>query len=263
MTKFRRFFILLILCLGFGSMLMGGEVYLDGTYQGDNLYIQNQYNSSTNSFCIIELYVNNKKMAQDELSSSAFEIDLSAYKIGEYISIKIVHKDYCKPRILNPEVLNSKSTFEIIQFISEENRVKWTTKNESSNEPFIIEQFRNNKWVPIGKVIGIGPEGFNNYTLEVTHHSGVNKYRLKQKDLGNKYRYSTPVEYISEKSPITYYPRRTDKDIYLSERAGYEIYDSFGRLILQGEAQKIDVSDLDPGIYYLNIDNRTEKFLKK
>ena len=31
----------------------------------------------------------------------------------------------------------------------------------------------------------------------------------------------------------------------------------------KGIAEKINVSKLEEGVYYLNIDNRTEKFLKK
>ncbi len=241
--------------------LIAGELYLDGTYQGENIYMQNQFNKTANSFCIKEVYVNNKPFT--DINTSAFEIPLDEYKIGDYVSIKIVHKDYCKPRVLNSDVLRSKSTFEIVSFKAESGQLKWTTKNESSHEPFTIEQFRNSKWVPIGKMPGKGPEGFNQYALPVNHHSGVNKYRIRQKDLGNRSRYSPPMEYISDKKPITYYPKRIDKDLYLSEITPYEIYDSFGRAVKVGEGKHINVADLEPGIYYLNIDNRTEKFLKK
>jgi hypothetical protein len=256
--------ILLIVGMGLSAPVLAGELYLDGTFQGENIYMQNQYNSSTNSFCIKDVQVNGVPLDPESISSSAFEIDLSKFKMGDYVNIKITHKDYCKPRILNPEVLRTKSTYEIVQIKSEDNQLKWTTKNESAHEPFIVEQFRNNKWVPIAKVVGRGPEGFNNYSIEINHHSGLNKYRIKQKDLGNnKYRYSHPIEYVSNKPPITYYPRRIDKVLYLSEKTEYEIYDSFGRLVRHGDAQKIDVESLESGIYYLNIDNRTEKFLKK
>jgi len=243
------------------SALLAGELFLVGTYQGEGIYMQNQFNKTANSFCIKEVYVNNK--AFEDINSSAFEIPLDEFKIGDYIYIKIVHKDYCKPRILNPEVLRSKSTFEIVSFKVESNQLKWTTKNETTHEPFTVEQFRNSKWVSIRVIPGKGPEGFNQYSLDVNHHSGVNNYRIRQNDLGNKSRYSSPMEYVSDKKPITFYPKRIDEDLYLSEITPYEIYDSFGRAVKVGEGKHINVADLEPGIYYLNIDNRTEKFLKK
>ncbi len=252
----------LVLLLFFASFsINAGVIVLDGTYQGDDVYFQNPYNSSDNSFCVTEAYINDAPV--ENINSSAFEVPLSNFKIGDYVRIKLVHRDYCKPRVLNPEVLMSKSTYELVSMKVDESSLKWTTNNESNHEPFVIEHFRNNKWVPIGKVIGKGPDGYNNYNFEVNHHSGVNKYRIKQRDLGNKYKYAQPVEYISDKSPITYYPKRVDKELYLSESTTYEIYDSFGGIVLKGEDQTINVSDFEPGIYYLNIDNRTEKFLKK
>lgn len=250
-----------LFCILLSFKTFGGVISIDGTYQGDNIYIQNPYNSADNTYCITEVLINDQPFKAH--ANSAFEIPLNNYSVGQYVNIKITHKDNCKPRVLNPEVLRSKSTFEMVTIKADEKHVKWTTKGETSQEPFIVEQFRNNKWVPAGKVPGKGPEGFNNYSVEVNHHSGANKYRIKQRDLGDKYVYKDPIDYTSSKPPITFYPKRVDKELYFSESTEFEVYDSFGSLVKKGQAKVVDLAGLEPGIYYLNIDNKTEKFLKK
>ena len=92
-----------------------GVIVLEGIYQGKNLYIQNPFGSSGVGFCVQEVRVNGN-VTTDEIASSAFEIDLRnfQFKLGDKVEIKIIHKDDCKPKVLNPEVLNPKSTFEVV-----------------------------------------------------------------------------------------------------------------------------------------------------
>ena len=250
----------------FASVLMlfglsAKELIIDGTYQGENIYIQNPFSNKENGFCIKEVYVNDKPFT--EINSSAFEIILEGQEIGKYVKISIIHSKTCRPRVLNKDALRSKSTFEIVSLKSAENQLRFTTKNETNEEPFIVEQFKNNKWVEVTRMKGEGPEGFNNYISDISHTSGLNKYRVKQRDIGNRYRYSKVLEYKSNRSPITFYPKRVSNEIHLSESTAYEVFDSFGALMTKGVGNKINVSDLEEGVYYLNIDNRTEKFLKK
>ena len=92
---------------------LAGVIVLEGHYQGKNLYVQNPFAGSGVGFCTYEVTVNGE-VTTDEWNSSAFEIDLAArgLKVGEPVVIKIKHKDDCKPKVLNPEVLKPKSTFE-------------------------------------------------------------------------------------------------------------------------------------------------------
>ena len=39
--------------------------------------------------------------------------------------------------------------------------------------------------------------------------------------------------------------------------------DSYGNVVKKGKGFKIDCVDLKTGVYYLNMHNQTEKFLKK
>lgn len=251
--------------LGITSLILlnlsAATITIDGTYQGENIYIQNPFNSSSNTFCISEVFINDQPYT--ETNSAAFEIPLATFKVGQFVEIRIEHKDNCKPRILNAEALRSKSTFEIVSIKCTDDQIKFTTKNESNEEPFIVEQFKNNKWVKVVNLKGNGTDGYNNYNAPINHYSGVNKYRIKQRSLGNTHRYSKVLEYKSNKPPVTYYPKRVNNEIYLSESTSFEIYDSFGALIKKGIDEKVDVRDLEEGVYYLNIDNRTEKFLKR
>jgi hypothetical protein len=252
---------LLYILLGFFVSLQASTITLDGTYQGEGIYIQNPYNSADNSFCIQKVTINGETF--EDHGSSAFEISLEDFDKGDYVNIKIEHKDECQPKILNGEALRSKSTYDMVSLEVMKNKVKWTTKNEKNEEPFFVERYQNNKWVVVGKVVGKGPGGYNNYSVDVTHFSGKNKYRVKQRSIGGVDRYSEVVEYKSDKEPVEFYPKRVSDELNFSRVARFEIYDSYGYLIKKGEAETVDVSDLEKGVYYLNIDNRTEKFLKK
>jgi hypothetical protein len=70
----------------------------------------------------------NGNVTTDEIASSAFEIDFRnlQLKVGDKIEVKITHKDECKPKVLNPEVLKPKSTFDIVAMVVEPDlTLKW------------------------------------------------------------------------------------------------------------------------------------------
>src|SRR4051812_11757378 len=128
-------FSLLVSTAGFSN----GVLLLEGNYQGKNLYIQNPFASSGVGFCVQEVRVNGN-VTTDEITSSAFEIDFRnlQLKIGDKVEIKITHKDDCKPKVLNPEVLKPKSTFEVMSMsVAPDMTFKWTTKGETGKLPYI------------------------------------------------------------------------------------------------------------------------------
>jgi len=237
-------------------------IEFDGTYQGEEIYVQNPYNSETKTYCISKVIINNNALSKDVISSSAFPISFEGYKVGDYVNVKIIHPDGCTPRVLNADALKANSTTELVSIKVEGNTIKWTTKNESSQEPFIVERFKNNKWSPLGKVIGKGAGGFNNYSFEVSHYSGKNRYRIKQRN-ASRWKFFMPVEHFNDAEPVTFFPQRVKDVLFFSIKAEYEIFDSFGSLVKKGIAENVNLEDIEPGVYYLNIDNRTEKFLKK
>lgn len=260
----RRFLLSLTIIPLFNLSSHAGIIVLEGNYQGKNLYVQNPFAGSGVGFCTTEVLVNDVR-SSDEIQSSAFEIDFTTFKLrlGDKVVVKIKHKDDCRPKVLNAEVLKPASTYELISFKADDNIIKWTVKGESGPLPFVVEQYRWNKWVKAGEVLGRGTTGQNDYMLKIKHHSGVNKYRLQQTDYTQIPKYSSVIQYRSFNPEITFYPAKVSKDIYFSEETMYEIYDSYGNLVKKGIDKQVDASSLKKGIYYLNFDNKTEKFIKK
>ena len=248
------------------SSFAAGVIVLDGNYQGKNLYIQNPFAGSGVGFCVYEVTVNDQ-VTTDEINSSAFEIDFKNFnfKMGDKIEVKIKHKDDCKPKVLNPEVLKPKSTFEIISIKIEKDEVlKWSTKNETGKLPFIIEQYRWNKWVKVGEVEGNGTPSNNDYSFKVAPHSGKNQFRVKQIDYSNQPRFSPkPAEFMSLKSEITFAPQKVSGKLDFSDETMYEIYDQYGNVVKKGFGKSIDCSNLTRGVYYINFDAKTADFIKK
>jgi hypothetical protein len=246
---------------------------LEGNYQGKNLYVQNPFASGGVGFCTIKVMVN-ENVTTDEWNSSAYEIDLSLHKlkIGDAVTIKIEHKEGCVPKVLNPEVLKPKSTFEVIDMqVSPSGKLTWKTTGENGKLPFVIEQNIWNKWIPVGEVDGAGTPGEHSYDFQLTPHSGENKVRVKQVDYTNKPRYSQPktftdpsvkaVDFAPKKvknTPLKFVEAGTDKPV----KTRFEIYDSYGNIVKKGYADNVDLSGLKAGAYYINYDNKNEQFIK-
>jgi len=243
-------------------------IELEGIYQGENVFVMNPFSATGVGFCIFEVTVNGQ-VTTDEINSSAFEIDLSVLDIneGDKVTIVIKHKEGCTPKVLNSEVLNPKSTFNIETItLAKDGTLKWSTTGERGELDFIVEQFKWNKWIKIETVTGNGLSTLSNYTCKVDFHTGENKFRVKQIDYTKKARYSQEVTYTNLAAAITFTPgdgkKATDK-ITFSASTSYEIYDYYGRLKLKGKAASVDISSLEIGTYFLNFDNVTQTFEKK
>ncbi len=260
--------LILLIALFTGLLVHAGTIVLDGNYQGKNIFIQNPFSEAGVGFCVYQVTVN-EKVSTDEINSSAFEIDLSTFnlKVGDKVTIKIMHKDGCTPKILNPEVLKPKSTFDVVkQSVSADGTYTWTTSNETGELPYIVQEKRWNKWIRVGEVPGIGSPGEHTYSFKVVPHSGENTYRVKQNDLNRRARLSEAVTYTDPAvSAVTWtYEKGKNSSVHLSSQSLYEIYDQFGNIVKRGYATDIDVSDLKKGLYYLNYDNKTgETFIKR
>ncbi|WP_448697942.1 hypothetical protein ACFGVR_14105 [Mucilaginibacter sp. AW1-3] len=243
-------------------------IEITGYYQGKNLYVQNPFSPNGVGFCVIDVRVNGD-VTTDEIGSSAFEINLNAFRFkpGDKVTVVIYHKDGCKPKILNPEVLSPKSTFETVQISvvpqGSGYQLKWETKNEQGKLLYIAEQFRWSKWVKVGEVNGTGLAAGNNYQVGVLLHSGNNKFRVKQVDYTGQPRVSKVAEIKSAAPVITFSPLKPTTEIVFSAETMYELFDQYGNIIKKGQAVKIDVTALANGGYFLNYDNTTGEFVKK
>jgi hypothetical protein len=263
----------ILLLTGVGAFAQD-EMVIKGTYQGENLYVQNPFSSSGVGFCVIDVSINDQQSI-DEINSSAFEIDFSSYQLfrGQSVSVTITYKDGCTPRVLNPEVLKASSTFQISAIaVSKEGLLTWSTTGESGSLPYVVEQFRWNKWVQVGKVKGKGLQGSNNYTFQAKPHSGPNKFRLKQIDHTRKPRYSKIAKLIRSQASEVFITSNKDKiknELTFGSPTGesletmYELVNKFGVLVKKGLGTKIDFTGLDKGEYWISYDNKVEKVKKK
>ena len=255
------------------SQTFAGIIVLEGNYQGKNLFIQNPFGSSGVGFCVTEVLVNNQ-VTTDEINSSAFEVDFKNFKmkLGDKIEVKIKHKDDCKPKILNPEILRPRSTFEILNMkIDKEGTLKWTTKGETGKLPYIIEQYVYTTWKKVGEIEGSGLNETNEYTFKVIPHSGKNQFRVKQIDYTNQSRLSKPVDFLSTSPALDFLPKKVSSTIEfvqlnnnkVSGETMFEIYDQYGNIVKKGFAKQVDVSNLPKGIYYIIYDGKSGEFVKK
>ena len=244
--------------------LNAGTIVIDGQYQEKNIYVQNSVSSSGVGFCTYEIRVNGQTTT-DEINSSAFEIDLSQYKMkfGDKVAIEIKYKDGCSPKVLNPEAVKPKPTFEVVTMtIAPDGKMKWTTKGEQGSLPFIVEQFRWNKWVKVGEVDGKGTPGQNEYSFTVTLTSGENQFRIKQIGLTNQPKTSSAIK-VTSANPKLEYTLNKNNTITFTGETLYEIYDYYGTIVKKGYGKQADVSGLVKGGYYLCFDNQVVDFKKK
>jgi len=251
--------ILLLLCF----VSKAQEIKLEGIYQGKNIIVMNP------NVCITGIQVNDQ-VFKDDISANTFEIDFSEYKFahGDKIKLSIKHKSGCTPKIVNPEVIQAKSTctFSTIKIDPKTNTLSFTTTGETGSLPFVVEQFRWNKWIKITELPGKGTAGQNTYKTIVMPYSGANQFRVKQTDYTKQPKYSKVCPFRSMALPITYSPLKKITDaITFSDVTMYELYNPYGVLISKGQGNKVDVSalkKLDKYKYILLYDNQTFQFNK-
>ncbi len=259
----RKFFILPLLML-FAGKNHAASLIIEGKFQNKNLYVHNSYVGQGVGFCAKEIRVNGQ-ITTDETNSSSFEIDLKALqlKYGENVVIEIIHSDECTPRVLNIEDLRPTPSFEILLLnVGGDGLLKWATKNECGVLPFEIEQFKWNKWVKVGEVLGIGSGNNNNYAFQLPMHSGQNKFRISQRGFNAQVKTSKEFTAISQVNKPSYAIRKGKSSIDFSSETAFEIYDEFGQIVMKGFSNSISIKNLPKGEYNLCFDACITEFKK-
>jgi len=242
-----------------------GTMVLEGKYQGKNLYVVNSVSASGVGFCVFEVLVNGS-VSTDEWNSPAFEIDLSVYglNMGDNVVVTIKYKEGCLPKVINPDVLEPQPTFEVADIsVSDSGLLSWSTTGESGQLPFIIQQYKWNKWVGIGEVTGKGTSGKNAYSFQTVEVSGSNKFRVVQKNSGGDSKSSKSVEYTSSREVTTVVYDKKETKLRFSLETNYELYNAYGQIIKRGFGTEVDLSELKKDEYYINFDNSSEKFFRR
>lgn len=238
------------------------EYTITGEYQGKNIYVQNPLSKDKINFCTTEVFLNDQ-LINTSPKTSAFEIDLSNMEISSMVFIRITHKQGCIPKLINPQVIRSKSKFQFINVIADGLSIHWSTVGEMPHSKFFVEHYRNKKWENIEIVSGLGSFETNLYNLKPKHHTGDNKYRIKYVQNNGKIFFSRVFDYFNDVEPISFYPALVVDKILLSRESDYSVVDSYGNEITKGEGKEIALNSLKSGLYFLYVDNREEKFVKK
>jgi hypothetical protein len=257
----QKLFIVIFILLHYS--VFAGEIVLSGVYQGKNIYVQNPFSADKKSFCTDEVYINDvKKM--DNIKSSAFEVDLSFLAINDPVTIKILYKEECMPKVLNSYVLRPSATFQFNTFNVTPTEINWTTTGEKSEFVYYIEQLVNNNWLIVKSVSARGEKAGGIYNMPVEHKFKSNKYRIKAQDQdSHQIYYSKALDYALGSEPITFYPKSVINKITLSREASYKVLSAKGEILKEGKGTEIPLADLKTGVYYLDFDKKTEKFFKK
>jgi hypothetical protein len=254
-----------LLFLTAAMQLMAGSIVLEGRYQQRNLFIINATSSDGVGFCVYEVTVNGL-VTSDEINSQAFEIDLGIYglKTGDPVTVVIKHKDGCTPKILNPGALEPAPSFICTKIeCSSNGTLTWETTGEMGKLPYLIQQFKWNKWVNVGEQMGNGTGTKNTYKFQVQLTSGPNKFRVAQKSYEGDLRKSNVCEIASSSAPVTFKYDRKTKSISFSDETSYEMFNVYGQIVKRGRSVTVDCTALTKGEYYISYDSKTEKFLKK
>lgn len=237
------------------------EVVLTGVYNGKNLYVQNPLSSNMKDYCTQEVWVNGERVFLNP-RSSAFTVNLSHLKAQEPVAVKILYSSGCVPKVINPQVIRTRNNFRYLTIQVDQQKVEWLTAGELESGKFFVEKLTEQRWQPVVSVEAYGKDN-SRYQAVVEHHSGENQYRIKYLQEDGETFYSRVYNYESAIEPVTFAPTRVSDKIYLSRETEYAVSDPKGNQLLQGIGKEISLGHLAPGLYYLNIDNRTEKFYKK
>ncbi|MCH2198507.1 MAG: hypothetical protein MK081_06970 [Flavobacteriales bacterium] len=245
--------LLLIALFAMASLAANAGVYVySGIYQGRDLYVKNPFSADGVGFCVFEVKVNGE-LTTDEVNSSAFAIDLAMFElnIGDPIEVVIRIKDDCEPRVINPEDISPRSTFEVENIsVSGENKLSFVTSNEGGPLPFTVEQFKWNKWVEVATINGKG-DGGHQYEVDIRFHEGVNTFRVKQRDAAGT-KTSDKVDVDSSTAAVSMVSNKIYDKVEFSAACAYEVFDEYGVLVTKGNGPTIDASSWGKGQYFVN-----------
>ena len=260
----KNFYILFIFTLFASDVFSQDTLVLQGNYCGKNIYVLNPSNGSDTSFCVRKIFVNGK-VSHDELHSNSFEIDFSLLGInnGDPLKIAIIHNKNCKPKIINPSVIQLQSTFAFVNYkIDKAGKITWTVKGDLYSS-FVVEQYRWQKWIPAGEVDITDTLRKNNYAFQIKPYFGSDEFRISQTDDKGNIVYTKELKYHSPTKELFLTYTKSTEEITFTGETAYEIFDENGNFISDGYAATVNVKDIPKGKYWINYDNKTEEISKK
>jgi hypothetical protein len=265
----KGFFLILTVLLTYNFWSQAKYLSLEGYYLGENVVVSNPPLSDGYGFCVYKVTVNGDILPAT-IQTANFEIDFSLFRLkkGDKVFVVLEHAENCAPRFMNPQVLLPKSTFQCVSLEVDKNGfVKWSTKLEDGVLDFKIEQYRWGRWIEAGQVKGSGSKDLHSYSFQLTPHSGKNIIRIAQVDNSGEKRTTKQVSFVSSSPKVKKTPARVSNFIYfrtngIDVKTKFEIYDAYGNLLKTGFSDTVDCRNLVNGVYFINYDNTSEKFIR-
>lgn len=159
---------------------------------------------------------------------------------------------------------------------NENNVLQWCTASEINNAYYLIEHSTDGIiWATIGKVSAAKTSSSIRTYAFIHKRAGddMSYYRLKQTDSDGKFEYSSSVwikEGLGAMPELSIYPNPASSMINLSlgntteQNFVISIYNGLGENIFYSTNQStIDVSNLEDGIYSINVTSTTENYNRK
>lgn len=143
------------------------------------------------------------------------------------------------------------------QFDCEKNQLVWSTASEVNNEGFEVQRLVNGDWTYVGWVSGAGNSSMPiTYRYTLPFQAGMEDFlRLKQIDYDRKFEYSRIVAVNCSNDEQSFYPNPAKQQIHFTSRQDVaEIVSTDGKiLVARNNVEDLDVSELDPGYYFVRI----------
>lgn len=237
------------------------SIISEGRYIGKNVYVQNPFDGNGSCCCVTSVEVNGK-ITNDSISNTAFEVELknSDLELGDSIIVKIRHKTDCLPRILNPDQFGYNKNVPndlIVDFEYENDTIIFCLNDHDYKYDSIrIERYKWNKWQLTSSYFH-KPHRDTIYCLYgycENLHSGENKIRF-QFFVDGRPSLSENKILIGDLEPIKAKYDKKLKKIIFNKKTEFQVFDTFGNMLVKGFDDQIDCSDYSRGIYYLNFDN--------
>lgn len=243
-------------------------IYLTTNYDPNNL----TSTSATPDFTVIANGIEETTTydGESQLILGPYTTESVIIEIKETDDGDIETKDFCVDVlevIQVDEIPCANVPVELLSFdgklLKEKIYLYWETVSELNNDYFVVERSTDAKeFIPIGKVEGKGnslSRAAYSFQEEISNHKRY-YYRLKQVDFNGTFEYSQSIiiQAENDKSNISIFPSpATDMLQIVSDDAieMVRILDLNGKWIreLSAQEQVIFVSDLEAGIYFLEI----------
>lgn len=229
---------------------------IEGIYKEKNLYfyVPSCKNPSENNE--ISAKVNGRDVLKTK-AEKAFDIDLSksGFEYGDNLKIELFYFG-CKPFMVNENALEKRNSFKITDLtVNKSGELSFKTYNEIDKFPFIVQQYKWNKWVNVAKLDGNGGENWKEYSTNTHIVSGTNKFRVIRYNLWSPPTKSEEFLFESSKSkPSITYDKKLDQITFSSETS-FKVLNQYGEVVEEGFGAEIITTNIPKGNYIIAYDN--------